>query len=250
MKKLIVFDLKGNFAHFNNSLSFPKYLKHTYYIPPKTTILGLLGSLIGLKGYGFKGSSVEFLDKLSDIRLYIKINNKNLNKMMIKYNSISSFVNNGSSLADRKNPNIIMSEEILCNPNYEIGLVLDEENKYHSKIINNIKNNISKFHIYLGKNEFFANIVYKGIFNFNYVDLNNMEITDKTILDSIFPISEDTVVSGQFVTYFASSFDSKLRYLHKKVVFNHKMGLLKLKENISLKKENLISVDNKIYYLF
>jgi len=248
--------LKGNFAHFNNPLTFPKYLKHTYYIPPKSTILGLLGSLIGLDGYNKKdekssdANDPEFLKKLSKIYLYIKVNNyKKLNKINVKYNSLNSFSNNTT-----KDPNVIMQEEILCNPDYEIGLVLDDSLDLHKNIINNIKNNVSEYHLYLGKNEFFANINFIGLFNFKYLDEINSDFINKNnsiVIDSIFPIPENLKVTGQQVGYFAYKLDESFRYLHKKIIFNHKMSI-KLYVDNNLKKNDgkLIITNNKIYYLF
>jgi len=249
MEKLLVFNLKGNFAHFNNPLTFSKYLKHTYYIPPKSTILGLLGSLIGLDGYGNK-KIPEFIDKLSNINLYIKvIDYKKLNKMIVQYNSLNSFANNVVI-----NPNVIMKEEILCNPKYEIGLLLDDSNELHNKIIHNIKNNVSKYHLYLGKNEFFVNIEYIDLFDFKYIDKITSEFIDKhggVIIDSIFPIPNDLSIVGQQVDNFAYRLDNDLRYQHKKVIFNHKQSIrLYLQNNLQKDDDKLIITNNKIYYLF
>lgn len=183
--KLLTFRLFGSFAHFNQPLS--NRFRNTYSTIPKPQLLGLIGSIAGLEGYKDNKTSPMFYNSLNDVKVYIKCNSNRDRRFSVTYNSLNSFLNNR---VDSGSPNVIMNEQILLHPDYEIGLVLDDSDELHKKIINNIQNNCSFFHIYLGKNEFFANI--------EYISLNDYKIENKkkVVCNTIIPfdlIDEESV---------------------------------------------------------
>ncbi len=187
MQKILQFKLSGKFAHFKFPFTSPNFLKKSFTIPPRTTILGLLGSIIGLDGfqqYGDEAKEPEYYEKLKHIPIAVTLN-KIPSKQLIKYNSLNSFANNSKQDGE----NVIIKEEILLNPEYNITLLLDdsiEEDKEIIKCIN--KNNVkSKYHIYLGKNEFFANINEVEIYSSEDFTLKEYKEIEK--LSSIIPLN-------------------------------------------------------------
>jgi CRISPR-associated protein Cas5 subtype I-B len=247
-EKIFVFRLSGNFAHFNIPLTTPKYLKQTYNIIPKTTILGLLGAILGYSGYERNNKETEFYSKLKHIKCFIIPEKYPFNKFLIKYNSLNSFSNN-----DKTNPNIIINEEILFKPSYIIGLLINESKD--NQLINKLIQKISHYHLYLGKNEFFANIelIKSELLNFEIV--NNKE----TKIDSIFPVSILKNSSDEIKSIILDQFQSSLEFT-KDFFYPNCIDIGYLKEDKDKNKElieinlnfNLIKISSldKIVYLF
>jgi CRISPR-associated protein Cas5h len=242
-EKLIVFKLSGKFAHFNLPLTTPKYLKRTYNVIPKTTLLGILGAMLGYNGYEQNTKEPQFYSKLKHIKCFIIPEIYPFNKFLIKYNSLNSFCNN-----DKQNPNIIISEEILLNPCFIIGLLVDEIKD--KELIQVSFDKISHYHLYLGKNEFFANIepLGKELLDFYIINEKNIKI------DSIFPITilQDRIdeIKSIILDNFQLSFEFTKDSFYPKVV---DIGYLSDNETVQIKPNvQLIKVKelNKIAYLF
>jgi len=204
--KLLKFRLYGSFAHFNQPAS--NLFKNTYSIIPKPHLLGILGAIVGLKGYINKDTVPEYYERLNDIKIYINPKNKTDRKFVVTYNSLNSFLYNRK---DEPFPNMTIKEQVLMDPDYEIGLVLNEENELHKKIIENIKNNKSVFNVYFGKNEFPANI--------EYISLEGLTNNSQTSVNcqSIFPF--ELLSNGINKTNFKlemipSGFDENFKYIY------------------------------------
>lgn len=205
--KLLKFRLYGNFAHFNQPAS--NLFKNTYSIIPKPHLLGILGAVVGLRGYVNNDTVPEYYEKLNDIKIYIITKNKTDRKFVVNYNSLNSFLNNRK---DVSSPNVIIKEQVMMDPDYEIGLVLNEENELHKKIINNIQNNKSVFNIYFGKNEFPANI--------KYISLEDLKYNSKISVDcqTIFPfdlISGEKNKSNFKLEMIPIKFDENFKYIYR-----------------------------------
>jgi len=184
MGKYLVFELSGKFAHFSDPLTTPRYLKRTFNIIPKTTLFGLLGALIGLKGYSsLKEGLPEYYELLKDKEIFIIPKNYPFQKIVVKYNSLNSFANNDPNNADKVIIN--MEEEVILNPDYIIGIHVNENNELDRKIINAIRNNQSFYHIYLGKNEFFANVRFISLEQTTPIAENKVSVSSVIPLDYI-----------------------------------------------------------------
>lgn len=247
MKQILKFQLKGDFAHFNYPFTSPNKLKKSYSIPPRTTILGLLGSVIGLSGFqDFEGDEPDFYAKLKHIKMFISLNKIPLKKL-ITYNSLNSFANNIN-----KNPNVMINEEILLNPKYEIGLLLDDEYDVDRKILEHINPDkvTSEYHIYLGKNEFFAIIDNVELFDEKNFLMEKKDFVEE--LDSI--ISKDLVDFGeQQDDVLIDVFSKNISYIDKKLkTLNEEIVLLlgdgkELYLNLPVE---LYKISDKYYYMF
>jgi CRISPR-associated protein Cas5h len=248
--KLIQFELSGKFAHFNYPFTHKKKLKKTFNIIPKTTILGLLGSILGLKGYqNLKTNEPEFYTKLKDIKIYISLSGI-FEKDLIKYNSINSFASNRVGIQ--------IEEEILLNPKYEIGLIIDENNETHKNLLNifskNDKKLFSHYHLYLGKNEFFANI--NKIKIINDFEIEKFESGNEVKnINSIFEIRilEKDELKEILDKLILDTFSYDIDFSNNKKIISKicEIGYFLKEEFIFLKEEtNFLKINNKYYYLF
>ena len=243
--KLLIFRLHGNFAHFNQPIS--NRFRNTYSIIPKPQLLGLIGSIAGLEGYKNKSTGPEFYRLLSDLKVSIKPNNNSDRKFTVKYNSLNSFLSNRvnpeivGGRVKPSIPNVIINEQILLYPDYEIGLLLDENNDLHNTIIENIRHNRSVFHIYLGKNEFFANV--------QYISLNDYEInsTKEVMCRSILPFDEleKEGTNNMKLEMLPVGFDENFKYIYHLMAVPQKECVVPLKNP-----DHCIVSKDDVYYVF
>jgi len=234
--KLLTFRLYGNFAHFNQPLS--NRFKNSYSIIPKPQLLGMIGSIIGLKGYVNTETLPEFYKKLKNLKVYIKPNNCNIKSFMVKYNSFNSFLNNISS----NYPNVFIMEQILLNPDYEIGILLNTENKIHKKIVKKIKYEKSFFNPYLGKNEFPANIQYISLKN--YKVNHDIEINCKSII-SFDEVKNETTGNTKFERL-PIKFDKNFKYIYETMLVPQK----KINNILLNNPESCINSEGNVYYVY
>jgi len=234
--KLLIFRLYGSFAHFNQPIS--NRFRNTYSIIPKPQLLGLIGSIAGLEGYKNRSTLPEFYRIIGNLKVFIKPNNNYDKKFIVKYNSLNSFLNNR---VDTASPNVIINEQVLLYPDYEIGLLLDENNDLHNTIIENIQHNRSVFHIYLGKNEFFANV--------QYISLENYEInsTREAMCRSIIPFDEleKEGTDNMKLEMLPVGFDENFKYVYRLMAIPQKECVVPLKNP-----NNCIISDDNVYYAF
>ena len=148
--KLISFDLKADFAFFRKP-DTNATINLSYNFIHRPAVLGILGAIVGLKGYMEKGQMPQYYDVLKDIRIGIEPLNHdkgNYTKTNIKYSNTIGYANKGT--------NFLTEELTLINPEYRIYLLLDENEIYQKQLAENLKNGCAEFIPYLGKNEFTA----------------------------------------------------------------------------------------------
>lgn len=150
MKRLISFDIQSDFAFFrkpetNNTLNVSYNMIH------KPSVLGILGAIIGLRGYEEKGKMPEYYNELKDIKIGITpLNHEcgNFSKTPIKYSNTIGYANAGS--------NFLTEELTLIAPKFRIFVLIDESIETQKRLHLNLKSYKSEFIPYLGKNEFTA----------------------------------------------------------------------------------------------
>lgn len=159
--KVLKFTLSGTHAFFKKP-DVNAYIYFTYGHIHKIALLGLLGAIVGYKGYHnqLEVESVypQFYEKLRHIKLGIVPSiRKGFEDTGIKgyfTKKVQTF-NNTVGYAN-KDGNLIVKEQWIENPCWDIYLLLnDGESKKISEYILNSK---SIFIPYLGKNDHFANI--------------------------------------------------------------------------------------------
>lgn len=142
--KFIIFDISGEFAHFRkfNTTTSPL----TYPVPPRTTLAGMLGAIIGLGRF-------SFYDVFSREKAFIAVQIINpIKKTSHAFNLVDtkkSFFN----IANRTQ----IEFDLIQNAHYRIFIsVLDE--KIYSQLQKNISLNQTHFTPYLGLSQFTAKI--------------------------------------------------------------------------------------------
>lgn len=145
MKQLISFDIKADFGFLKKpDTNEPMYL--TFNMIHKPFVLGLLGAILGERGFQKNEVLPDYYLKLKDTPIGIKpLNDEkgNFQKTVIKYN-------NGVGYASKETGgNLIITEQTLVKPSYRIYLLTDNQ-----ELIQRIQNCEAEFLPYLGKNDF------------------------------------------------------------------------------------------------
>lgn len=151
-KRLVSFDLRADFGFFKK----PDYndgLLLSYNMLHKPALLGILGAIIGLKGYTKKGEKPEYLKLLESIPVGIAPleglhSGGNFEKSTVKYTNTVGYAN--------KDGNLIVEEMMLRNPGYRCFLLLDLSDEAQQKLYDYLKVKTAVFIPYLGKNEYQA----------------------------------------------------------------------------------------------
>lgn len=147
----IAFHLYGDYAHFSHPATI--YSSLTYPIPPKTSIMGFLGALIGEEEY----------DKLRDIRYSVKVNREIVKKSFV-FNGIKFALSSNMKLKEGYQDATEKKQfyrELICSPHYTVFLDLSSlSDTYREAIVFAIQNHQTKFTPYLGINFCIADFEY------------------------------------------------------------------------------------------
>ncbi|OWT33623.1 CRISPR-associated protein Cas5 [Methanobrevibacter sp. 87.7] len=131
----------------------------TYFIPPKTSIIGMIGAILGYKFNDFtdeKGIKKYSIEKLNDIKVSIQPL-FSLKTKRVTFNQVS---NEGI-----KN----FRQDVLINPYYKLFIIFpDSLDSEKSIFLDRIKSQKSFFNLYMGKNEF--------LLNYKFINVSNCEI--------------------------------------------------------------------------
>ena len=258
MLETIKFELSSRMAIIKKPDSNETY--YTYTFPHKIMIYGILGAIIGLIGYNYYSLKKclkedveelpEFYSKLCNLKIAIVqyIDNKNFKK------KIQSFNNSVGYASQEQGNNLIVKEQCLENPKWDI-YIMDNNSDEYNKIKEYLLNRKCEYIPYIGKNDHFANI--KNVEVFNIESISNSEkidsIFDKDILADYIDDFDEMFTAG-----FTGKKDEKYEYIEvNPTKLNEKIGYTNFKQfiftNKSLKiKENsdLFLVNGKIIYYF
>lgn len=150
----IKFTLSGNTA-FLKKPDVNSYYYFTYGCIHKVALLGILGAITGYAGYNqMKKGDVypEFYEKLKDIKIGILPRN---NKGYIS-KKVQVFNNSVGYASKEQGGNLIIKEQWLENPKWDIYLLI--QNEVEREIARRLINFEFKYIPYLGKNDHIANI--------------------------------------------------------------------------------------------
>ena len=170
----VKFNLSSDFAFFRK----PEYNRAgevghnfiTFNQIPKTYLLGFFGAMLGFNSFDKENNYYAYLKDLK-----ISIIPKKPHFLKVKH----TYQDHTGKFSLRKKGNIIITEELLYKPAWDI--IVGKEHKYYEEIKNSLLKRKSKCHLYLGKNEFFANIK-----NVEVIELEEFEISDFIKIDSMF----------------------------------------------------------------
>ncbi|WP_040193679.1 type I-B CRISPR-associated protein Cas5b [Clostridium culturomicium] len=167
--KILKFKLWGKTAFFKKP-DVNTYMYFTYGNIHKVALLGLLGAVVGYGGYNqfeakrrcdkkFRGQYPEFYEKLKSIKVGIEPNNEGA--FICK--KIQVFNNSVGYASKEMGGNLIVKEQWLENPSWNIYLLVNNEEA--ENITEAIINRKSVFTPYLGKNDHSANITDIEVFD-------------------------------------------------------------------------------------
>ncbi|WP_169975689.1 MULTISPECIES: CRISPR-associated protein Cas5 [unclassified Campylobacter] len=171
---IVAFRLVGDYAHFSHPATI--YSSLTYPVPPKTSIMGFLGAIIGEKEYY----------KLNNIRYSVKVNNQ-ISKKSFVFNGIKFALSSNMHIKEGYQDSSEKKQfyrELIKNPDYTIFLDLKNlDERYKELIIKNIKEHKSVFTPYLGINFCIADFEYMDVKNYSLVEEKESEIDTFGVLD-------------------------------------------------------------------
>lgn len=169
----------------------------TYEFIPKATILGIFGSVLGLGGYRDTGKRPEFYEKLKDLRVgvqpleirtrsYPPHSSKDFMSLKEPFQKTFVRYNNYHGYGSYERGGIgIKKEQVLLSPAYRIFLRKSKDNRRLSQIKDRLKNGISHYTPYMGKNDFPLNFIYEGgSFFHNHIEKKTVKI-DTLYFDEI-----------------------------------------------------------------
>lgn len=256
MQETIKFSLSSNLGIIKKPDSNETYF--TYSIPHKVMLLGMIGAIIGLNGYNYdnfmkyikneKDKLPDFYIKLKDLKLAVIPNfeDKGFTK------KIQSFNNSVGYASQEQGNNLIVSEQILENPSWDIYILYNNSDEY-AKTKDYLVNKKCEFIPYIGKNDYFANI--------HSVEVLNVENSNKNSkIDSIFEqniileeisnhkevvaFDDNSDIEYKFSEVLPTQLDLKLGYTqYKKFVYTNKQ--IKIKDDI-----DLFDINGKVIYYF
>lgn len=149
MSTLLSFDLKADFGFLKKpDTNEPMYL--TFNMIHKPVVLGILGAIIGLKGFREANTLPDYYEELKSEKIGIiplEAEKGAFPKTAIKYNNSTGLANKSSIGGATLN----VVEQTLIRPSYRIFLLTDRED-----LIEAIQNQEAAFLPYLGKNDFSA----------------------------------------------------------------------------------------------
>ena len=179
-KHLISFDLRANFACFKKP-DVNEGLILTFNCLHKPALLGILGAIVGLKGYSKKGEFPEYYRLFKDLPVGIEplegFHEKgNFNKTIIKYTNTVGYAN-----ADG---NLLVTEQTLIRPGYRCYVLLDVNVKEQSALYQYLQKGESMYLPYLGKNEFSAWWESSSVVDYEFEQVENL--SDNYTIASIF----------------------------------------------------------------
>lgn len=176
--KVLKFTLSGRTAFFKKP-DVNSYYYFTYGNIHKVALLGLLGAILGYKGYNQQkreGQAIypEFYEKLRDIK--VSIVPRRLKGYIPK--KIQTFNNSVGYASQERGGNLIVKEQWLEDPIWDIYILIKGEGEI--ELADRITNRKFKYIPYLGKNDHIANITDAEIIE----DANKLDNIDR--IDSLF----------------------------------------------------------------
>jgi len=198
--KALSFEISGKTAIFKKP-DVNSYAYFTYNNIHKPALLGILGAIIGLDGYtklydenrglkegklGYNDGFPDYYEKLKDLKVSIVP----LAKNGYFSKKIQTFNNSVGYASFEKGGNLIVREQWLENPKWQI-IILENDIEEYKKIKEYLVNKKAVYIPYLGKNDHFANIDF----------VKEIELNEKLFLDEGIYIDSLFIKSGEINGY-------------------------------------------------
>lgn len=184
--KLLVFDMWGDYGHFRRGYTTTSAL--TYPFPPKSTLIGTIGGILGLPNEKENNNYYKLL-KTENIKLSLRILNP-IKKIIIKENLVNTKKEDNPlyfkyGLISRSKGRSQIPLEFIKAPSYRIYVWIN--NKYLERLKEFLEEHKSFYTPYFGITECIANFRLVKFFEKNEI----VEIKSKNgvyEIDSVIPI--------------------------------------------------------------
>lgn len=182
LKMIVELDFWADYGHFSHPATI--YSSLTYPIPPKTTLMGFLASVGGLNSVEKYG----FLNKIKYSCIIHRLDGKeNFCFNGIK-DALPSIKNGQQNIKQRKQ----FYRELLVSPHYKIFIDFSACLNESKQIIENLKNHISLYQVYMGINLCLANFEFIAEHKVKVITNDeNVAIDSFVTLDTSFEIEFD-----------------------------------------------------------
>jgi len=181
----------------------------TFNMVHKPALLGILGAIIGEKGFEKNGELPDYYKVFENLKLGItplKHENGNYQKTIIRFNNTTGFANEGEpQKINGKNvipgEDVFFDEQTLIAPAFRCYLLTDNTNEKHQKLVQYLNQVYAEYLPYLGKNEF-------SLWWENYQEYSFSEFVPPNSfkINSLF-IKEESLRDGKVQTYFLPFFN-------------------------------------------
>jgi len=191
MEKLVSINIKSDFGFLKKpDTNDPIYL--TFNMLHKPSLLGILGAIIGEKGFQKHGEMPEYYRKLKGLKVSIAPleengkayhENGNFAKTVIKYNNTTGLA------SEEEGGNLMITEQALVAPAFKCWILLNLENEPVAKLYNYLKENKAEYLPYMGKNEFslwwnnFEEYEFEPLSSNGEFQINSLFIKEETVKD-------------------------------------------------------------------
>lgn len=156
-KDIVSFDLKGDFACFRKN-DTNDIVYTTYNFIHRPAVLGIVGAILGYKGYAFSGRKIpEYYEKLKNLRVAIEPLFSS-----VPPKTILTFNNSSGLASSEESGNLQVKEQVMVNLiekiSYRIFIDLTKgiEENIKKEFCEKLDNLSCEHPLYLGKNEFLA----------------------------------------------------------------------------------------------
>jgi len=153
--KVLAFDISSDYAHFRQPYSTTSSL--TYAIPPRTAVLGIMGSILGIESGGFGKS--EHVPKLENSNVRIGV------RVMKPIEKVRFNMNYSYTKADAATKNVLHIQvpvEMVKEPIYR--LYISADGAVFEKLESLVSNKECYYTPCLGITEFIATVKYIGTY--------------------------------------------------------------------------------------
>lgn len=189
---IVKFTLRGKFAFFKKP-DVNSYIYFTYGNIHKLALLGMFGAMLGYSGYNRMSFEKEynkqdkkfpeFYEKLNKLKISIIPSQSMFSK------KIQVFNNSVGYASQEKGGNLIVKEQWLENPSWDIYVLVDCDEA--EKLQKALQNNNFIYLPYLGKNDHMANIDNVEVIKDADLlkDINSIDTVDSMFLKDDFEFS-------------------------------------------------------------
>lgn len=177
--KCLVFDIYGEYGHFRKFYTTSSPL--TFSVPPRTSIAGLIGALIGLE----KEEYIKYFTKdKSKIAIQI-LNPVNKSRLSINLINTKECYNKTHNKIKENKGRTQVTMELLKNPSFRIYFSHEDENIYN-KVKEFLEGGKNYYTLSMGLSEFIAQHKYVG-----EIDIKEEANNELVYIDTVINFNED-----------------------------------------------------------